>query len=85
MDYPTKYPYKVEKPDTRRAGKLAGKKLLFGEYSRFAVAPVHSRFEGSTPWFVWDAALIDEQGLAETIVIKDSFEEAMNTLKRLAL
>jgi len=37
-----------------KAGQLAARKRLFGDYSRYAVAPVHTRFE-AVEWFVWDA------------------------------
>lgn len=35
-------------------GSLAARKVTFGDMSRYAVAPVHSRF-GGVSWFVWDA------------------------------
>lgn len=41
-----------------RKGELAAPKRLFGEYSRYAVAPVHTRFD-RVQWFVWDADEID--------------------------
>ena len=37
-----------------RKGELAARKQLFGELSRYAVAPVFTRFE-AVEWFVWDA------------------------------
>lgn len=46
------------KNDPKRAGQLAAKKELFGGYSRYAVAPVHTRFN-AVEWFVWDAEKID--------------------------
>lgn len=36
------------------AGSPAKKKEFFGENSRYAVAPVHTRFD-AVEWFVWDA------------------------------
>lgn len=44
--------------DPRQAGALAGERELFGECSRWAVAPVHTRFE-ALEWFVWDAERVD--------------------------
>jgi hypothetical protein len=37
-----------------RKGELAAGKQLFGDCSRYAVAPVHTRFD-AVEWFVWDA------------------------------
>ena len=36
------------------AGSLAAPKQYFGDFKRFAVAPVHTRFD-DIEWFVWDA------------------------------
>lgn len=36
------------------AGSLAKKKEFFGDHSRYAIAPVHTRFD-AVEWFVWDA------------------------------
>ena len=41
--------------DPRKAGQPACPKQFFGEYKRYAVAPVHTRFD-AVEWFVWDAA-----------------------------
>ena len=41
------------------AGRLAGRKRFFGDYSRYAVFPVHTRFE-AVEWFVADAEVTDE-------------------------
>ena len=40
------------------AGQLAAKKELFGGHSRYAIAPIHTRFD-AVEWFVWDAERID--------------------------
>ena len=40
--------------DPARKGELAADKHIFGPRNRYAVAPVHSRFD-SVGWFVWDA------------------------------
>ena len=40
--------------DAHRKGQLAARKQLFGDYSRYAVAPIHTRFD-AVSWFVWDA------------------------------
>jgi hypothetical protein len=44
--------------DPSRRGQLAAPKRLFGEYRRYAVAPVHTRFD-AVEWFVWDAEITD--------------------------
>ena len=41
-----------------KAGQLAANKELFGENSRYAVAPVVSRFGGGS-WFVWDSERVN--------------------------
>lgn len=46
--------------DPKRAGELAGKKRIFGKASRYAIAPIHSRFD-TVGWFVWDAEKPDFQ------------------------
>lgn len=51
---------RVEQNDPSRAGQLAGRKRIFGERSRYAVAPVHSRVNPYVEWFVWDAEYLDE-------------------------
>jgi hypothetical protein len=40
--------------DASRKGQLAARKQLFGDYRRYAVAPIHTRFD-AVSWFVWDA------------------------------
>ena len=52
--------------DPRRAGELVARKKLFGDHSRYAIAPVHSRFH-TICWFVWDAERLDETGRPEVI------------------
>lgn len=64
------------KNNPAKKGEIAGRKSLFGDYSRYAVAPVHTRFE-SIAWFVWDAETTDENGFPETIRIADTYEEAI--------
>jgi len=45
---------KSPKNDPTKAGCLAGRKETFGPLNRYAVAPVHTRFD-AVEWFVWDA------------------------------
>lgn len=61
--------------DPAKAGQLAARKQMFGGYSRFAVAPVHTRFDAVT-WFVWDAEHIDD-GLPRVIRQADTLESAL--------
>ena len=44
--------------DPSRKGQLAARKRIFGDWHRYAVAPVHTRFD-AVEWFVWDAETID--------------------------
>jgi hypothetical protein len=74
-----KYNYTVSKNDPSLKGSLAGRKVLFGGWSRYAVAPVHTRF-GSVEWFVWDAELPDDSGRPEVIRQAPTFDEAIRGL-----
>jgi len=46
----------INNPD--RKGELAADKQFIGKDYRYAVAPVHTRFN-SIVWFVWDADIHD--------------------------
>jgi len=66
----------------RLAGQLAGKYEFFGKHNRFAIAPVHTRFD-SVDWFCWDAEILDKYPhprthlyTKEIIGQKDSYREA---------
>lgn len=65
--------------DTTRKGELAARKQLFGDASRYAIAPVHTRFD-RVSWFVWDAERFDASGRPEVIRQEDTFEAAMRAL-----
>ena len=64
--------------DPARKGQLAAPKRLFGEYSRYAVAPVFTRFD-RVQWFVWDAHT-DDQGFPAVIRQEDTEDEALRGL-----
>ena len=58
-------------------GSLAAPKQRFGDWGRYAIAPVHTRFD-DLEWFVWDAEDIDEAtGLAAVIRQAPTMEEAL--------
>ena len=58
-------------------GSLAAPKKYFGENGRFAVAPVHTRFD-AVEWFVWDAEhSASDMTHAEIIRQSHSREEAL--------
>lgn len=60
-----------------RKGELAQRKRLFGDCSRYAVAPVHTRFD-AVEWFVWDAERIDPvTGRPEIIRQEATLADAM--------
>ncbi len=64
----------------RNAGRLAGRKEYFGEFSRYAIFPVNTRFE-NVMWFVTDAELEDEvTGAPLTIRQEDSKADALRGL-----
>jgi hypothetical protein len=52
--------------DPSRKGQLAARKQLFGDYRRYAIAPIHTRFD-AVSWFVWDA---DGYPMGEPAVIR---------------
>jgi len=58
-------------------GSLAGRKVLFGDNSRYAIAPVHTRFD-AVEWFVWDAEHpMSDLNHAEVIRQSETKEQAM--------
>jgi hypothetical protein len=66
--------------DERKAGMPACRKRLFGDNSRYAVAPVHTRFD-AVEWFVWDADHpLSTMSRAEVIRQADTLEEALEGL-----
>ena len=64
--------------DPAKAGQLAARKHLFGDCSRYAVAPVHTRFD-AVQWFVWDAEFT-ECGMPCVIRQADTLENAVHGL-----
>jgi len=63
------------------AGSLAARKELFGEWKRYAVYPVHTRFD-AVQWFVADAFALDEAGMPEIIRQAATKEEAMKGVEK---
>tara|TARA_R100000664_G_C2754382_1_gene141982 strand:- start:1012 stop:1260 length:249 start_codon:yes stop_codon:yes gene_type:complete len=58
-------------------GQIVYKKFIFGHYSRYAIAPVKSRF-GGVSWFVWDAEQQDNiTGSPSVIRQAQSIESAI--------
>ena len=63
--------------DPSRKGELAARKQLFGDCSRYAVAPVHTRFN-AVQWFVWDAEIAcADTGLPEVIRQAETLAQAL--------
>lgn len=60
-------------------GQTAARKQLFGDNSRYAVAPIHTRFD-AVEWFVWDADRLDKQGIPEVIRQAATLDEALRGL-----
>ena len=72
---------KNPKNDTRLAGQRAGRQHLFGDYSRYSVYPVHTRFD-NVEWFVSDAGRIDPETDLPTVIRQAStIEEAVKGLE----
>jgi len=70
----------VKPNDPSRSGKLASRRFHFGEFNRFALFAVHTRFDKVT-WMVTDAEQIDEAtGFAKIIRQSDSASEAMSSM-----
>jgi hypothetical protein len=59
--------------DPTRKGQLAAPKRIFGDWRRYAVAPVHTRFD-AVEWFVWDAESWDEDGTNPAVIRQASTE-----------
>lgn len=58
-------------------GSPAARKQYFGDCSRYAVAPVHTRFD-AVEWFVWDAEHpLSTMSRAEVIRQASTLEEAL--------
>ena len=64
--------------DPAKAGRPAARKQFFGGCSRYAVAPVHTRFD-AVEWFVWDAEQ-DDGGLPAVIRQAATLDEALRGL-----
>jgi hypothetical protein len=61
-------------------GQPAARKQLFGDNSRYAVAPIHTRFD-AVEWFVWDAEhALSTNSRAEVIRQAATLEEALRGL-----
>ena len=61
------------------AGKRAGSSVPAGEFNRYRVYPVHTRFE-SVEWFVTDAESLDTSGLPLVVRQEPTFEAAVSGL-----
>lgn len=57
-----------------QAGSLAAPKQTFGPFGRYAVAPVHTRFD-YLEWFVWDAEVIDDVTGKPVVICQEKTQE----------
>ena len=71
-----KYTYPVEKNNNARAGAMAGGKVIFGEFSQYAVYPVHTRHD-AVAWFVVNVEMLDDMGLPSVIRQESTFRAAI--------
>ena len=63
------------------AGNIAGRKEFFGPFNRYALFPVHTRFN-SVSWIVEDAEDQDQEtGLPKVIVQEKHRKDALLKLK----
>ena len=59
-------------------GSIAARKQFFGDNRRYAIAPVHTRFD-AVEWFVWDAEHpLSDMSHAEVIRQAETMEEALH-------
>lgn len=65
--------------DPSSKGQLAAAKRTFGPLKRYAVAPIHTRFDAVT-WFVWDAEAYNEDGDPAIIRQADTLWDAVKGL-----
>jgi len=65
--------------DPSKKGQLAARKQFFGSAKRYAIAPVHTRFD-AVQWFVWDAEFCDDKGYATVTRQEDTLEAALEGL-----
>ncbi|GIX10355.1 hypothetical protein [Elioraea sp.] len=63
-------------------GRRAGKANFYGPHKRFALYPIHTRFD-AVAWVVSDAETVDTDGLPE-IAIFDREQEAIAHAERRA-
>lgn len=66
---------KTLRNDPSKAGQLAARKTSFGEFSRFAVAPVYTRFD-ALEWMVWDVEVTDEVTGGPAVIRQAATREA---------
>ena len=71
-----KYAYPIEQNDETRAGAMAGGKVIFGEFSQYAVYPIHTR-HGAIAWFVVNVEELDEMGLPSVVRQEKTFKAAV--------
>ena len=70
----------VPKNNPALRGSLAAPKQRFGDSGRYAVAPVHTRFD-AVEWFVWDAEHpLSDLRHAEVIRQATTLDEALRGL-----
>ena len=66
--------------DPMLRGSLAAPKQRFGDWGRYAIAPIHTRFD-AIEWVVWDAEILDEAtGFAAIIRQEPTLKDALRGL-----
>jgi hypothetical protein len=68
---------KLPANDPSKKGQLAARKQFFGAGRRYAVAPIHTRFD-ALEWFVWDAEhKLSDMTRAEVVRQEPTLEAAI--------
>lgn len=80
------YPFVAQPNREDYRGEPAGRPFIFGDYSRFSITPMHSRF-GSHAWALKDAENPStpwDGNNAPTVGVFETFAEAMSLAAKLA-
>jgi hypothetical protein len=76
-----RFSQKVLVNNPNRMGQLAARKISFGPWRRYAIAPIHTRGE-QLCWAVWDAEEADQYRPLEPAIIRQALtcEQALEGL-----
>lgn len=75
------YPFTLPCNTPALAGKMAGRAIPAGEFGRYRVYPVHTRFD-AVQWFATDADRLDSAGLPAVVRQCRTFADAVAGLNQ---